>query len=228
MDQLPRVSPEKLKESLRGMADAVPTSFRPAECVVGPGAAEKTTRIDTGLDGVMVPLVTETEKVKRRQKVRQKRRRSGKTRHPLPPRVRRGRRRRQRLGRDSVVHAQARRPRTGLGPPHLVARHPPQPGQKASRRPTAEPRQRAPRHDRLPAVPKPGLANPGTRLRAGSRRIPLQNQHRPLQRPGADHPRQRAGWSAAGTPQPPKPSPPSPPSTTAANGATTDQPPAPQ
>lgn len=69
-------------------ADAVPTSFRAAECVVDPTSAEQTTRIYTGLDGVMVPLVTEAEKVKRRQTVRQKRQRCGKKRRPLPPRKR--------------------------------------------------------------------------------------------------------------------------------------------
>ena len=69
-------------------ADAVPTSFRAAECVVDPRAAQPTTRIYTGLDGVMVPLVTEAEKVQRRQKVRQKRQRSGRKRRPLPPRKR--------------------------------------------------------------------------------------------------------------------------------------------
>lgn len=69
-------------------ADAVPTSFRAAECVVDPSAAEKTTRLYTGLDGVMVPLVTEAEKVQRRQKVRQKRQRAGKKQRPLPPRKR--------------------------------------------------------------------------------------------------------------------------------------------
>lgn len=69
-------------------ADAVPTSFRAAECVVDSCAAEPLTRIYTGLDGVMVPLVTEAEKVKRRQGVRQKRQRAGKKCRPLPPRRR--------------------------------------------------------------------------------------------------------------------------------------------
>lgn len=69
-------------------ADAVPTSFRAVACTVDARAAEKTTRIYTGLDGVMVPLVTEAEKVRRRQKVRQKRQRLGKKCRPLPPRKR--------------------------------------------------------------------------------------------------------------------------------------------
>jgi hypothetical protein len=69
-------------------ADAVPTAFRASDCIVDPTAAEKSTRIYTGLDGVMVPLVTEAEKVKRRQTVRQKRQRSGKRCRPLPARKR--------------------------------------------------------------------------------------------------------------------------------------------
>jgi hypothetical protein len=92
-----RMSAERLRQLVEAegravlaaqQADAVPTSFRAVECVVDPTAAEKTTRIYTGLDGVMVPLVTEAEKVKRRQKVRHKRQRSGKTCRPLPPRKR--------------------------------------------------------------------------------------------------------------------------------------------
>ena len=38
----------------------------------------KTTRVYTGSDGVMVPVITETEKIKRRDTIRAKRRRSGK------------------------------------------------------------------------------------------------------------------------------------------------------
>lgn len=67
-------------------AGAVPPAFRAAECVVDPRAEQKTTRIYTGLDGVMVPLVTEAEKAKRRQRIREKRQRSGKKCRPLPPR----------------------------------------------------------------------------------------------------------------------------------------------
>src|SRR6185437_1152059 len=47
---------------------------------------EKTTRIYLGSDGVMVPLVTDTEKVSRRQKIKEKRRRRGKKARPLPAR----------------------------------------------------------------------------------------------------------------------------------------------
>ena len=46
------------------------------------------TRVYTGCDGVMVPIITEAEKVKRRDSVKAKRRRSGKKCKPLPPRKR--------------------------------------------------------------------------------------------------------------------------------------------
>lgn len=67
-------------------ARAIPPAFQAAQCVVDPRAEKKTTRIYTGLDGVMVPLVTEAEKATRRKQVRQKRQRSGKKRRPLPAR----------------------------------------------------------------------------------------------------------------------------------------------
>jgi hypothetical protein len=44
------------------------------------------TRVYLGSDGVMVPLVTDAEKVTRRQKVKQKRQRRGRKARPLPPR----------------------------------------------------------------------------------------------------------------------------------------------
>jgi len=68
--------------------NAIPTAFRATDCVVDPQAEQPTTRIYHGLDGVMVPLVTDEEKVKRRQKTVEQRRRSGKTSAPLPPRKR--------------------------------------------------------------------------------------------------------------------------------------------
>lgn len=69
--------------------NAIPTSFRAVECVVDPSLPpeQQTTRVYTGLDGVMVPLVTEAEKLKRRAAIKLKRQRSGKTCRPLPPRV---------------------------------------------------------------------------------------------------------------------------------------------
>jgi hypothetical protein len=45
-----------------------------------------TTRVYLGADGVMVPLITDAEKKKRREKVRQKRQKSGRRCRPLPPR----------------------------------------------------------------------------------------------------------------------------------------------
>jgi len=67
-------------------AQSIPTAFQATQCVVDPRAENQTTRIYTGLDGVMVPLVTEAEKAARRKGVRQKRQRSGKKCRPLPAR----------------------------------------------------------------------------------------------------------------------------------------------
>lgn len=58
-------------------------AFQAEDCGV-PG--EHKTRVYTGVDGVMVPTVTEAEKVIRRQKVLEKRRRRGRKCRPLPPR----------------------------------------------------------------------------------------------------------------------------------------------
>lgn len=67
-------------------ANAVPTAFRAVECVVDPQAPRPVTRLYTGLDGVLVPLVTEAEKVARRKKVCEQRQRRGRRCRPLPPR----------------------------------------------------------------------------------------------------------------------------------------------
>lgn len=69
--------------------NAIPTAFRAAECIVDPSVPKEKqmTRIYTGLDGVMVPLVTDAEKVKRRKDIKVKRQRSGKKCRPLPPRT---------------------------------------------------------------------------------------------------------------------------------------------
>jgi hypothetical protein len=61
----------------------LPLDWSAADCKT---AAEKTTRIYLGSDGVMVPLVTDTEKASRRQKIKQKRRQRGQKARPLPPR----------------------------------------------------------------------------------------------------------------------------------------------
>lgn len=65
-------------------ANAIPTAFQAKQCVI----AEGTTRIYTGCDGVMVPLITDSEKQRRRKKVCQKRQKCGRKRRPLPPRKR--------------------------------------------------------------------------------------------------------------------------------------------
>lgn len=61
----------------------LPPAFRAEDCQI-PG--EHTTRMYLGVDGVMVPTITETEKAARRQKVLEKRRRRGRKCRPLRPR----------------------------------------------------------------------------------------------------------------------------------------------
>ena len=67
-------------------AAAIPTAFQAADCAVDPQQPDGPTRIYLGTDGVMVPLVTEAEKVKRREQAVQQRRESGRRHRPLPPR----------------------------------------------------------------------------------------------------------------------------------------------
>jgi len=62
---------------------ALPPAFQAEDCQV-PG--ETKTRMYAGVDGVMVPTITEAEKQKRRQKVNEKRRKRGRKCKPLPPR----------------------------------------------------------------------------------------------------------------------------------------------
>lgn len=68
-------------------AQAIDTAWTAADCpVVEAGRVVKDkTRIYAGSDGVMVPVVTQAEKLKRREKIKQKRRTCGKKRRPLPP-----------------------------------------------------------------------------------------------------------------------------------------------
>jgi len=68
--------------------DAVAVAWHAEDCVVSSDEASKKTRIYTGCDGVMVPIITDAEKIKRRDNVKAKRRRCGKKRNPLPPRKR--------------------------------------------------------------------------------------------------------------------------------------------
>ena len=66
----------------------IPTAFRAHECLVSPSQPEAPTRVYVGCDGVMVPLITDAEKIRRRTAVRQKRQRCGKRCRPLSPRRR--------------------------------------------------------------------------------------------------------------------------------------------
>lgn len=72
--------------------NAIAVTWHAKDCVVPveeKGVAKwRTTRVYTGCDGVMVPVITDAEKVKRRATIKAKRRRSGKKCKPLPPRRR--------------------------------------------------------------------------------------------------------------------------------------------
>lgn len=69
--------------------NGVAVTWHAQDCVVPEeDNRHKTTRVYTGCDGVMVPIITDAEKIKRRDKVKAKRRRSGKKCKPLPPRRR--------------------------------------------------------------------------------------------------------------------------------------------
>ena len=65
---------------------ALSTSFQATDCLADPTSPSSPTRIYTGVDGVMVPAVTDAEKIKRREAIKGKRQRSGKKCRPLPPR----------------------------------------------------------------------------------------------------------------------------------------------
>jgi hypothetical protein len=73
MDELPQITAEKLKVFLHNGVDQF---------------AEQMIDTVNAAASVMVPWVTEAEKVQRRKKVVERRRRSGKTCLPLPPRRR--------------------------------------------------------------------------------------------------------------------------------------------
>jgi hypothetical protein len=63
------------------------TAWTAADCTVreeGRVVPEKT-RVYVGCDGVMVPIITQAEKQKRRAKIKEKRRKCGQKRRPLPP-----------------------------------------------------------------------------------------------------------------------------------------------
>ncbi len=62
--------------------DALRPDWQAADCRVQ-SAEPQPTRVYLGCDGVKVPMVTDAEKVKRRQKVREKRQKSGRRCRPL-------------------------------------------------------------------------------------------------------------------------------------------------
>ena len=66
--------------------DAIAVMWHAEDCVVPDGQNGEKTRVYTGCDGVMVPIITDAEKITRRDKVKAKRRRCGKKCKPLPPR----------------------------------------------------------------------------------------------------------------------------------------------
>ena len=90
------MSAEQLRQLVQGegrrvlvaqQSDTIPLAFTVADCVVA--GDRQRTRIYTGVDGVMVPIITDAEKRKRRESVVRKRRaaeRGGKRLRPLPPR----------------------------------------------------------------------------------------------------------------------------------------------
>ena len=68
-------------------AAAIPTAWTSKDCeaVENGRKVPGKTRVYTGCDGVMVPVITQAEKQKRRTKVKEKRRKCGRKRRPLPP-----------------------------------------------------------------------------------------------------------------------------------------------
>lgn len=69
-------------------SDAIKVTWHGEDCRLRNGQKPGETRVYTGCDGVMVPIITDAEKIKRRDKVKAKRRRCGKKCKPLPPRKR--------------------------------------------------------------------------------------------------------------------------------------------
>jgi hypothetical protein len=81
------VEAEGRKVQTAQQAAQIDTAWTAADCSVvenGRVVPEKT-RVYTGCDGVMVPVITQSEKDKRRAKVKQKRRTRGRKCRPLPP-----------------------------------------------------------------------------------------------------------------------------------------------
>lgn len=67
-------------------AGTLSPSFQATQCVVDPQAAVPATRVYHGVDGVMVPVVTEAEKIKRREAAVARRRETGRDFPPMPRR----------------------------------------------------------------------------------------------------------------------------------------------
>ena len=65
---------------------AIPTAFTASACLVDPAQPGEGTRLYNGVDGVMVPVIQDSEKEKRRTKVEGKRRSRGLSADDLPPR----------------------------------------------------------------------------------------------------------------------------------------------
>jgi predicted HAD superfamily Cof-like phosphohydrolase len=69
--------------------DTIAVAWHAEDCIIpADGESGEKTRIYTGCDGVMVPIITDAEKVKRRDHVKAKRRLRGKKCKPLPQRKR--------------------------------------------------------------------------------------------------------------------------------------------
>jgi hypothetical protein len=69
--------------------DTIAVAWHAEDCIVPEdGKTGDKTRIYTGCDGVMVPIITDAEKIKRRNAIKAKRRRCGKKCKPLPLRKR--------------------------------------------------------------------------------------------------------------------------------------------
>jgi hypothetical protein len=91
------LSAEQLRQEVeavgRGVVEAqqagqIGTAWKATDCRLNPPDGGPTTRVYAGCDGVMVPVITEAEKQKRRETIKAKRRRCGKKCKPLPPRRR--------------------------------------------------------------------------------------------------------------------------------------------
>jgi predicted HAD superfamily Cof-like phosphohydrolase len=92
-----KLSAERLRQVAEGAgrqvlqsqeSGVIEVTWHAEDCRLGNGEKPGKTRVYTGCDGVMVPIITDAEKIKRRDKVKAKRRRSGKKCKPLPPRRR--------------------------------------------------------------------------------------------------------------------------------------------